>query len=92
MGYLYYIDNLISISSNKRFKGWGRKKTGKFAKWCFEKFGGTLTSLEDGFIRSLNLGLNNSPSFSLVEDNIGIYYDATTPSKLENILNNYNFK
>ena len=92
IGYLYYIDNLISISSNKRFKGWGRKKTGKFAKWCFEKFGGTLTSLEDGFIRSLNLGLNNSPSFSLVEDNIGIYYDATTPSKLENIFNNYNFK
>jgi len=27
----------------------------------------------------------------LVEDNVGIYYDATTPSKLENILNSYDF-
>ncbi|ECL6624829.1 capsular polysaccharide biosynthesis protein, partial [Campylobacter jejuni] len=43
-------------------------------------------------IRSLNLGVENSPSFSMVKDDIGIYYDATMPSKLENLLNTYEFK
>ncbi len=90
-GYTFYIQNIIKIFTSKKFKGWGRKRTGNFAKFCYEKFGGELTLLEDGFIRSLDLGVNDSPSFSIVEDNIGIYYDATVPSKLENILNNYNF-
>ena len=71
--------------------GWGRKKTGKFALWCHKNFGGSLTLKEDGFIRSIGSGIENSPSFSIVEDDIGIYYDATTPSKLENILNTYDF-
>ncbi|MBD3843716.1 MAG: capsule polysaccharide transporter, partial [Campylobacterales bacterium] len=80
IGYLYYLNNLIQMFSSKNFKGWGRKKTGRFATWCHERFGGTLTLEEDGFIRSLSLGVDGSPSFSLVEDDIGIYYDATAPS------------
>jgi len=88
----YYFYNIKTLlSGEKCFKGWGRKKTGRFARWCHNKFGGTIVLLEDGFIRSLGLGVNGSPSFSLVEDNIGIYYDATAPSKLENILNTYDF-
>ena len=90
-GYLYYVKNLFQIAINKNFRGWGRKKTGRFAVWCHKKFGGTLTLLEDGFIRSLDLGVNGSPSFSIVEDDIGIYYDATAPSRLENLLNTYDF-
>ena len=86
-----YIKNIIQIFTARNFKGWGRKKTGRFASWCHNAFGGTLTLQEDGFIRSLGLGVNGSPSFSLVEDDVGIYYDATTPSKLENLLNNYDF-
>jgi len=88
----YYFYNIKTLlSQEKYFKGWGRKKTGRFASYCHKKFGGTLTLLEDGFIRSIGLGVDGSPPFSLVEDNIGIYYDATTPSKLENILNTYDF-
>jgi len=90
-GYLYYITNLISILTTKHFHGWGRKKTGRFAVWCHKVFGGDLTLLEDGFIRSTGLGVDGSPSFSLVEDDVGIYYDATAPSKLENLLNTYDF-
>lgn len=89
--YLYYLNNIIQIFTSKKFKGWGRKKTGRFALWCHNKFDGVFILLEDGFIRSVDLGVNNSPSFSLVEDNIGIYYDAQKSSKLENILNTYNF-
>ncbi len=48
--------------------------------------------LEDGFIRSVGLGIDNSLSFSVVEDNIGIYYDATRPSKLEDLLSYYDFE
>lgn len=90
-GYLYYFLNLLSIFSTKNFQGWGKKKTGRFALWCHKTFGGEVTLFEDGFIRSIELGINGSPSFSRVEDDIGIYYDATVPSKLENILNTYDF-
>ncbi|EAJ5032656.1 capsular polysaccharide biosynthesis protein [Campylobacter jejuni] len=57
-----------------------------------KKYKAKFILLEDGFIRSLNLGVENSPSFSMVKDDIGIYYDATMPSKLENLLNTYEFK
>ncbi|EAH5020349.1 capsular polysaccharide biosynthesis protein [Campylobacter jejuni] len=57
-----------------------------------KKYNTKFILLEDGFIRSLNLGVENSPSFSMVKDDIGIYYDATMPSKLENLLNTYEFK
>jgi len=50
-----------------------------------------VTLLEDGFIRSINLGTEGSPPFSIVEDDTGIYYDATAPSKLENLLGSYDF-
>jgi capsular polysaccharide export protein len=90
-GYIYYINNFIQIFTNKNFRGWGLKKTGRFSLWCKKKFGGDVTLLEDGFIRSLGLGVENSPSFSVVEDSVGIYYDATKASELENILNTYDF-
>ncbi|EJM3598515.1 capsular polysaccharide biosynthesis protein, partial [Campylobacter jejuni] len=74
------------------FLGWGRKKSGLKAINLAKKYKAKFILLEDGFIRSLNLGVENSPSFSMVKDDIGIYYDATAPSKLENLLNTYEFK
>ena len=87
----FYLHNFKQILTNHQFKGWGRKRTGRFAKFCHQFFGGDLTLLEDGFIRSFGLGCEGSPSFSLVQDRIGIYYDSTTPSELENLLNTYDF-
>lgn len=89
--YKYYTSNLLAIFTTKQYRGWGRKQRGKFGLWCQNNFGGTLTLLEDGFIRSVGLGVEGSPSFSVVKDNIGIYYDATVPSKLEVLLNTYDF-
>lgn len=43
--------------------------------------------VEDGFIRSIGLGSNFVKPASWVFDKIGIYYDSTKPSSLENILN-----
>jgi capsular polysaccharide export protein len=90
-GYFYYVSNIISFFGSKEFEGWGRKKTGNFALWCHRNFGGKMILHEDGFIRSLGLGVDGSVSFSQVEDDVGIYYDATKRSKLENILNTYDF-
>ncbi|MEY8715432.1 capsule polysaccharide transporter [Francisella philomiragia] len=89
--YRYYINSLLQLFYKRRFAGWGRKKTGRLALWCHAKFGGTVRLYEDGFIRSLGLGVEGSPAFSVVEDDVGIYYDATMPSRLENILNSYDF-
>jgi capsular polysaccharide export protein len=47
--------------------------------------------VEDGFIRSVGLGSQFAPPRSLCVDPVGIYYDATRPSQLENILNNTAF-
>ncbi|EPE3794089.1 capsular polysaccharide biosynthesis protein [Campylobacter lari] len=80
-----------NITKEDVFVGWGRKKSGLKAIALAKKHNVKFLLLEDGFLRSLNLGVENSPSFSIVRDDIGIYYDAMTPSKLENILNIYEF-
>jgi len=74
------------------FVGWGRKKSGLWATKMAKLTNNRFLLLEDGFIRSFGLGVEGSPSFSIVRDDIGIYYDATSPSKLESILNSYDFK
>ena len=42
--------------------------------------------VEDGFIRSRGLGAKLVPPLSLVTDDVGIYYDASRPSKLEEMI------
>ncbi|BEK13669.1 capsular polysaccharide biosynthesis protein [Campylobacter lari] len=80
-----------NITKEDVFIGWGRKKSGLKALELAKKYNVKFLLLEDGFLRSLNLGVENSPSFSIVKDDVGIYYDATAPSKFENILNTYEF-
>jgi capsular polysaccharide export protein len=87
--YYSFADNLLQKKG--LFYGWGRKKSGQKAVALAKKYNTPFVLLEDGFIRSIGLGVDGSPSFSLVEDDVGIYYDATSPSKLENLLNSYDF-
>lgn len=42
--------------------------------------------LEDGFIRSVGIGLSGTPGLSIVIDDMTAFYDATRPSRLETIL------
>lgn len=46
----------------------------------------TILRIEDGFLRSSGLGADLIRPLSLVIDDLGIYYDATRPSRLEHIL------
>lgn len=66
--------------------GWGRKPSYHCAKKQAASRSVPLLSLEDGFLRSFGTGAH-FPPLSLVVDDVGIYYDSTQPSRLENILN-----
>lgn len=44
------------------------------------------TRVEDGFLRSRGLGAELVPPLSLVCDDLGIYYDPTRPSRLEQLI------
>ncbi|MGV6805127.1 MAG: capsular polysaccharide biosynthesis protein [Ruegeria sp.] len=45
-----------------------------------------VVQIEDGFLRSRGLGAELVPPLSLVTDNLGIYYDPTRPSRLEQFI------
>jgi len=45
-----------------------------------------VNRVEDGFLRSVGLGAGKTRPLSWVVDDLGIYYDATRPSRLEQIL------
>jgi capsular polysaccharide export protein len=42
--------------------------------------------VEDGFIRSVGLGADCVPPLSIVVDRLGAYFDPSTPSELENLI------
>ncbi|MEZ4326867.1 MAG: hypothetical protein R3B40_16745 [Polyangiales bacterium] len=66
--------------------GWGRKPNTQSARAMAEARGVPFLTLEDGFVRSIGLGVEGTPPWSIVVDDVGIYYDATRPSRLERIL------
>lgn len=47
---------------------------------------GPVTRVEDGFLRSRGLGAELTPPLSLIADDMGLYYDPRTPSRLEHLL------
>ncbi|MBN2524968.1 MAG: capsular polysaccharide biosynthesis protein [Deltaproteobacteria bacterium] len=67
--------------------GWGQKPNTAKARKYAEAHQIPFVALEDGFLRSVDLGVNGSPPLSIITDELGVYYDATTPSSLEHILN-----
>ncbi|MDR3178227.1 MAG: capsular polysaccharide biosynthesis protein [Campylobacteraceae bacterium] len=85
-----FLDEVLGKSGV--FYGWGRKSSGFKAISLAKKHKTSFVLLEDGFIRSLGLENELFPPFSIVEDNVGIYYDATKESVLERILNSYDFR
>ncbi|CAM3452536.1 Beta-3-deoxy-D-manno-oct-2-ulosonic acid transferase [Halomonas casei] len=71
--------------------GWGLKPTSVRARGYAQRHQLPYIALEDGFLRSLGLGVNGFQPHSLVVDHTGIYYDASRPSDLENWLNTDTF-
>ncbi len=87
---LGYLENLLDekpvyLTSNKdveSYAGWGYKKSGLKAQQVSNKIHKPCLLLEDGFLHSIDKQ-SKYRNLSLVVDNIGIYYDAYNPSKLE---------
>lgn len=67
--------------------GWGHKPTADKARRYAARHNLPYIALEDGFLRSLDVGCKGVQPLSLVVDHTGIYYDAGEPSDLENLLN-----
>ena len=65
--------------------GWGRKPTSLPARRYAARHGLPYLAVEDGFLRSVGLG-SQEPPLSVVVDELGIYYDATRPSRLETLI------
>ena len=66
---------------------WGRKRSGRGIRRRAAQQGKPVVCLEDGFLRSLGLGPDD-PALSLCVDDLGIYYDANEPSRLEVLIQN----
>ena len=75
-------------SSGDLVIGWGHKKTAEKARAFAKKHALPYFALEDGFLRSLKLGVEGEQPLSLSVDRTGVYYDACEPSDLEDLLNN----
>lgn len=63
--------------------GWGAKRSGMRARAEASKAAVPCLLLEDGFLRSIGRG--DAP-LSLVVDDVGIYYKAGSPSRLEALI------
>jgi capsular polysaccharide export protein len=65
---------------------WGAKPSARRAAWYAARSNEPMLRVEDGFLRSCGLGVDGYPGWSLVVDDLGIYYDATQPSRLESLI------
>ncbi|WP_235559241.1 capsular polysaccharide biosynthesis protein [Brevundimonas sp. Leaf168] len=66
--------------------GWGMKPTAAAGRRWAEKNGRPYVALEDGFLRSVGIGEAGATSLSLIVDDLGVYYDATRASQLEQLI------
>ncbi|MXC98338.1 capsular polysaccharide export protein, LipB/KpsS family, partial [Escherichia coli] len=65
---------------------WGHRPSAAKPVAIAKAAGKSIIRLEDGFVRSLDLGVNGAPPLSLVVDDCGICYDASKPSALEKLV------
>lgn len=77
-----------STSRLSAIAGWGQRPSTGRARALAKRLNIPFISLEDGFIRSIGLGRMGYAPWSIVIDDLGIYYDATKPSRLEELIRN----
>lgn len=77
-----------TLSNTTNYVVWGQKSK-RLLKDKLAQRGMTnpaIWCMEDGFIRSNGLGATLIAPLSVVMDDVGVYFDATAPSRLERIL------
>ncbi len=78
-------DTARAIEDGRKIQVWASREDDMLAPAC-SRAGRTLLRVEDGFLRSRGLGAKLVPPVSLVQDDLGIYYDPTRPSRLERLI------
>tara|TARA_R110000751_G_scaffold87156_3_gene172936 strand:- start:18429 stop:20114 length:1686 start_codon:yes stop_codon:yes gene_type:complete len=68
----------VAAATRARLAVWGMREATEA-----EAAGLEVIRLEDGFVRSVGLGLRHAPPCSLAVDRQGLYFDATRPTDLE---------
>lgn len=76
----------IEPQANDRLITWGRELPPGLDALATQT-NARIVHMEDGFIRSVGLGSDFIKPYSIVLDNLGIYFDPGRPSDLEDILN-----
>ena len=66
--------------------GWGLRPTSAVGRRWAGAFRLPYVALEDGLFRSVGLGEAGAASVSLTADDLGAYYDARRPSRLEQLI------
>lgn len=69
---------------------WGRDTPAEVLSLA-SRTGARLLHVEDGFVRSVGLGSDMVPPYSIVLDERGIYFDPGQVSDLEHLLNTHRF-
>jgi capsular polysaccharide export protein len=78
------------LNSKSKIYIWGKKPFPEVEEYAKEQ-NIPLLRVEDGFVRSVSLGSDLTKAYSLVVDSRGIYFDPTSESDLEHLLNTYGF-
>jgi capsular polysaccharide export protein len=65
--------------------GWGARGPARRARAWAALRGLPYVALEDGFLRSVGLG-HQDPPLSIVTDDLGVYFDSRSPSRLEELI------
>lgn len=78
------------LNTNSQIYIWGKKPFPEVENYAKEN-NIPLLRVEDGFVRSVSLGSDLTKAYSLVIDSRGIYFDPTSESDLEHLLNTYTF-
>jgi capsular polysaccharide export protein len=76
---------LPGLAAPATLVGWGHRASGRRAARIAARSGARLLLVEDGFLRAARRG---EAALSYVLDDVGIYYDASAPSRLEILIAN----
>ena len=89
---ILYFFREVSKDSEVVVVTWGKKQL-PYLMQGYLYFNKTvkIISVEDGFLRSHEVGVLHTRPASISIDDVGIYFDSTKESRIENLINNFDF-
>ncbi|WP_081650976.1 hypothetical protein [Brevundimonas naejangsanensis] len=82
------LEGIRALASAEVFLQWGIKndEAVEAQNTAARALGRPMIIVEDGFIRSIDIGLSGAPGLSIILDDTTAYYDATKASRLEGLI------